>query len=106
MNCAQHTEIAATAFCRECGKPMCLECQRLALGSVYCDVHLPVSAPPPVVSQPPTPAPSWSAAPDSAPPYATPYSTPPASSPYTAATPALQPDESVHPALALLLGFI
>ena len=50
MNCAQHTEIAATAFCRECGKPMCPECQRPALGSVYCDVHLPAT--PPVPAQP------------------------------------------------------
>jgi TM2 domain-containing membrane protein YozV len=68
---------------------MCPDCQRPALGSVYCDVHLPVT--------PPADAP--------------PYTTPPASSPYTApaGTPyATQtvPDYSVHPVLALLLGLI
>ena len=42
MNCANHPEVAATAFCRECGQPMCLDCQRPALGSVYCAEHLPV----------------------------------------------------------------
>lgn len=105
MNCSQHTEIAATAFCRECGKPMCTECRRPALGSVYCDAHMPADAPvdaradAAVVAQPPAA-------------YSTPrYATPPVSSPYTA--PAASPypgqgvpDNSVHPVLALLLGLI
>ena len=135
MNCAQHTEIAATAFCRECGKPMCPECQRPALGSVYCDVHLPAT--PPVPAQPPAPyfptpnappysasfaasssaassssassssSPAYSASSYSAPSYAAPsYATPPVSSPYTAAPPGAVPDDTVHPALALLLGLI
>jgi hypothetical protein len=93
MNCAQHPETPATAFCRECGKPMCPDCQRPALGSVYCDVHLPAPAP---AAAPYTPSP---------------YAAPPASSPYTA--PAGTPygtqtalDDSVHPVLALLLGLI
>jgi TM2 domain-containing membrane protein YozV len=97
MNCAQHTETPATAFCRDCGTPMCSDCQRPALGSVYCDVHLPVTPP-------------------AAAPYVpVPYATPPASSPYTAPTPTpyttpytnqTAPDDSVHPVLALLLGLI
>src|SRR5665213_2665453 len=98
MNCAQHPETPATAFCRECGKPMCSDCQRPALGSVYCDVHLPAPAP--------------SAAPPTSAPYTpNPYAAPPASSPYTApvgtpyAAPSV-PDDSVHPVLALLLGLI
>lgn len=97
MNCAQHPETPATAFCRECGKPMCPDCQRPALGSVYCDVHLP--------------APAQAAEPASAPYTPNPYTVPPASSPYTApagtpyATPAV-PDYTVHPVLALLLGLI
>ena len=103
MNCAQHTETEATAFCRECGKPMCPECQRPALGSVYCGTHLPVAPPAP---GPFVPAPY--VAPLNAPP---PYGTAPAASPYTAppyagAAPAAPADESVHPVLALLLGFI
>jgi TM2 domain-containing membrane protein YozV len=84
MNCANHPEVAASAFCRECGKPMCPECQRPALGSVYCDEHLPVAA------APPPPGPSY---------------VPPAS-PYTAPMPSALPDTGVHPALALILGFI
>jgi len=97
MNCAQHTETTATAFCRECGKPMCPECQHPALGSVYCDVHLPAT--PPIPAQP--------AVPYSPPAYSvSPYTTQPAPSPYTAATPGAVPDETVHPVLALLLGFI
>lgn len=98
MNCVQHTEIAATAFCRECGRPMCPECQRPALGSVFCDEHLPVVSPP--SAQPPMGAPgnaSRSPVPYTPSPYtASPYS----------ATPQQMPDETVHPALALILGFI
>jgi len=102
MNCAQHTEITATAFCRECGKPMCPECQHPALGSVYCDVHLPST--PPVSAQPPVP---WSPVASTASSYSAPsYSTPPVPSPYTAAASGPVADDSVHPVLALLLGLI
>ena len=121
MNCAQHTDVTATAFCRECGKPMCPECQRQALGSVYCDVHVPVT--PPVAAQPPavwTPPPphsggSYSASFASGESYSagagTPYTdVPPGSSPYSAAYTApevvTKPDESVHPVAALVLGLI
>jgi hypothetical protein len=93
MNCAQHPETPATAFCRECGKPMCPDCQRPALGSVYCDVHLPAAAAPPA---PYTPSPY----------IPPPYTTPPGSSPYTAPVTPAAPDYSVHPVLALLLGLI
>jgi Domain of unknown function (DUF5668) len=104
MNCAQHTEIAATSFCRECGRPMCLECQRPALGSVYCDTHLPVT--PPASAQTPSSA-SFASPPYVPPSYSAPsYSTPPVHSPYTATAAAAMPDESVHPVLALLLGFV
>jgi TM2 domain-containing membrane protein YozV len=104
MNCAQHPETPATAFCRECGKPMCPDCQRPALGSVYCDVHLPAPAP---AAAPPTASGFAPAAPYTS---AT-YATPPASSPYTAPAGApyvtqTSPDNSVHPVLALLLGLI
>lgn len=104
MNCANHPEVIAAAFCRECGKPMCMECQRPALGSVYCEEHLPVTAAPP-----PLPAASPNAESGSA--Y---YAAPPpraasssyASSPYAAPVPCGPvPDPAVHPALALILGF-
>ncbi len=41
MNCANHPETAAAAFCRECGKPLCPECIRRARGSVFCAEHAP-----------------------------------------------------------------
>jgi TM2 domain-containing membrane protein YozV len=36
MNCANHTERTATAFCQNCGKPLCPECTRSADGSLLC----------------------------------------------------------------------
>jgi hypothetical protein len=103
MNCANHPEVTASAFCRECGKPMCQECQRPALGSIYCGEHLPVTAAPPPPPPPPRPfAPEpggFAGSPYTA---ASPY-TASAGSPYTA--PAAYESHS-HPALALILGFI
>lgn len=95
MNCANHPEVTATAFCRECGKPMCPECQKPALGSVYCAEHLPVqAAPPPPPPRAETPAFAGS-----------PYSS--GASPYTAPLPASYVvNPGAHPLLALLLGFI
>jgi hypothetical protein len=37
MNCATHTDIAAVAFCRTCGKPLCASCTRDVRGVVYCE---------------------------------------------------------------------
>jgi TM2 domain-containing membrane protein YozV len=104
MNCTNHPEAIATAFCRECGKPMCQQCQRPALGSVYCEEHLPAAAAPPPI---PDPAVHGSSA------YAgSPYTTsapPPFErhAPYT--EPAINPgspDPDAHPVLALILGFL
>jgi hypothetical protein len=131
MNCANHPETTASAFCRECGKPMCQECQRPALGSIYCAEHLPVAAPMPAaapasfVPPPPPPAPppsafrettreatgettgekSYAGSPYSAP-AAAPYSG--AAPPQYAAsqTPLPVYETGAHPVLALILGFI
>jgi TM2 domain-containing membrane protein YozV len=102
MNCANHPEVTATAFCRECGKPMCPECQQPALGSVYCTEHLPVQAtpppPPPKVETPAFTGSDYSSG-------ASPYSS--SASPYTAPVPTSHVvDPGAHPLLALLLGFI
>ncbi len=88
MNCANHPEVPASAFCRDCGKPMCQECQRPAFGSIYCAEHLPAEAAPPPTPQRPYPS--------------------PAASPYTASATVNRPPEDLgaHPALALILGFI
>ena len=42
MNCYQHPETAAIAYCRSCGRPLCAVCQRLAEGTVFCPEHAPV----------------------------------------------------------------
>ena len=37
MNCANHVDIPATAFCRTCGKPVCATCARDVRGVIYCE---------------------------------------------------------------------
>jgi hypothetical protein len=37
MNCANHTEVSAVAYCRTCGKPLCAQCTRDVRGVIYCE---------------------------------------------------------------------
>ncbi len=37
MNCVNHPEAAATAFCQNCGKPLCAACSRDVQGNIYCE---------------------------------------------------------------------
>jgi hypothetical protein len=37
MNCATHNDVAAVAFCRTCGKPLCSTCTRDVRGVIYCE---------------------------------------------------------------------
>jgi hypothetical protein len=37
MNCANHPDIAAMAYCRTCGKPLCPNCTRDVKGVIYCE---------------------------------------------------------------------
>lgn len=37
MNCVNHPEAAATAWCQNCGKPLCAQCTHMVGGSVYCE---------------------------------------------------------------------
>jgi len=37
MNCANHVEVPAVAYCRTCGKPMCSNCTRDVRGVIYCE---------------------------------------------------------------------
>jgi hypothetical protein len=37
MNCATHNDLAAVAFCRTCGKPLCSACTRDVRGVIYCE---------------------------------------------------------------------
>jgi len=76
MNCQNHPDVAATVFCRSCGKPLCDACRSDAYGTVYCGEHAPAPAAPP----PPPTAPG--------------------------PMPAGYPQPGVNPGLALFLGFI
>jgi LiaI-LiaF-like transmembrane region len=92
MKCAVHTDVDATGYCRNCGKPMCSVCARPVRDVLYCEDCLATvmghPAPPPVASAPATaPAPS-------------PYAPPPAA-PLAVARPA----GSSSPAVAFILGF-
>jgi hypothetical protein len=83
MNCQNHPETPATAYCRACGKPVCDECRRDAFGTVYCAEHAPTPAP----EAPPSPSTS-----------AGPVGPPPALHSYAFA--------DVSPGLAFFLGCI
>lgn len=55
MNCANHPDTAAAAFCRSCGKPLCRSCARPAQGTIFCDEHAPpVSAASPYLASRPS----------------------------------------------------
>jgi hypothetical protein len=52
MNCANHPERERTAFCQNCGKPLCQECTRVVGTAIYCEPCLAAklsgaTAPPP-----------------------------------------------------------
>jgi hypothetical protein len=47
MNCQNHADVPATAYCRTCGKPVCEQCRRDAFGTVYCAEHTPAAQAPP-----------------------------------------------------------
>jgi len=40
MNCATHSDTAAAAFCRTCGKALCNNCTRDVRGVIYCEACL------------------------------------------------------------------
>jgi Domain of unknown function (DUF5668)/B-box zinc finger len=37
MNCAVHTDVQATGYCRNCGKALCPQCTREVRGALYCE---------------------------------------------------------------------
>src|ERR1700761_4860183 len=51
MNCANHVDVPAVAYCRTCGKPLCSACSRDVRGVIYCEEclasHLSGNVPPP-----------------------------------------------------------
>src|ERR1035441_5302676 len=44
MNCFNHSDTPAVAYCRACGKALCNECKRTAQGTIFCDEHAPAAA--------------------------------------------------------------
>ena len=46
MNCFNHSETPAVAYCRACGKALCNDCKRTAQGTIFCDEHAPAAAAP------------------------------------------------------------
>jgi len=60
MNCANHSDQAAVAFCRTCGRPLCNQCTRDVRGVIYCESCLAArleGAPAPGMYTPPPPPP-------------------------------------------------
>ena len=59
MNCATHSDAAAVAFCRTCGKPLCNNCTRDVRGVIYCEACLAarMEGIPPASGVPPQPPP-------------------------------------------------
>lgn len=106
MNCYQHPDTPATAFCRSCGKPLCAACQFPTQGTVFCAEHAPQTPSAAAAAQPAAGAGAGAGAP----PYAAPnpYTAP--ADPYTAtAAPGLAPAATglqTSPGLAFLLGLI
>ena len=37
MNCINHPDVAAAAYCQNCGKPLCTGCMRSVGGVIYCE---------------------------------------------------------------------
>jgi Domain of unknown function (DUF5668) len=57
MNCQNHPDIRATAYCRTCGKAVCDDCRRDAYGTVFCEEHNPQNATAGANAGPPPPGP-------------------------------------------------
>ena len=95
MNCQNHPEVPATAYCRSCGKPVCEQCRRDAFGTVYCEEHAPAPAAEPSEFAAPPP-----------PPYTPPVYAHPAGVPPLAAPASSYAYANVSPGLALFLGLI
>jgi TM2 domain-containing membrane protein YozV len=128
MNCINHPDTPAVAYCRTCGKALCEACQRTAQGTVYCAEHLPALAstpgsaqplvPPPPAPGPPPPSEAGAYAEDlkqrivnqaaagSPPPWKTALGSVPPPYAVPGATPYTAGDPGTSPGLAFVLGMI
>ena len=85
MNCANHPDVTAAAYCRTCGKALCPACQRTVQGTVFCEEHAAQTA--------------GTTMNTGTSPYGAPYAAP-------AQPAAFTPNLSVSPGLAFILGLI
>jgi len=112
MKCAVHTDVDATGYCRNCGKPMCSACARPVRDVLYCEDCLATimghGAPAPAAT-PATPSPSAAGYGTPPAPSASPYTAPPASTTQSYPTPPgapyqIRPAGSSSPTIAFILG--
>jgi cell wall-active antibiotic response 4TMS protein YvqF/B-box zinc finger protein len=90
MNCANHADASAVAYCRTCGKALCANCTRPVKGVIYCEdclgARMESTVPPGAAAFPP--------------------GTRPAATPNYVAAPAATSGSGPNPALAgILAGF-
>lgn len=90
MNCANHPESPVSAYCQNCGKPLCTECVRSVAGIIYCEPCLAARI-----------AATGATAPGAGVPSGAPGGVPGAGVP-----PPVQFDSGPNPGLAAFLGFI
>jgi len=67
MNCANHNDAPAVAYCRTCGKPLCSVCAKDVRGVIYCEdclaSHVAGTVPPPGLTAAPIEPPSGTPSP-------------------------------------------
>lgn len=96
MKCAVHSEVDATGYCRNCGKPMCPACVRPVRDVLYCEDCLAT-----ILGHPAPAAPAPAATPPSTAQFASQTSYPSVAAPAVAA-----PAAGPNPVLAFFLGFL
>lgn len=103
MKCAVHTDVDATGYCRNCGKPMCAACSRQIRDVLYCEDCLATVMGHATLAPAAATTPTSVAAP---PPVASPYGSVP--SPYAPPQPIVVAPARGRssPAAALILGFV
>jgi hypothetical protein len=89
MNCANHADASAVAYCRTCGKPLCANCTRPVKGVIYCEDCLGAK----MAGTVPPPAPGFAPGAPGVPPG------------FVSASP-VTPGSGPNPALAGILGAI
>jgi TM2 domain-containing membrane protein YozV len=84
MNCANHTDVAAVAYCRTCGKPLCANCRHEVRGVIYCEDCIATRLQDPGAAA----------------------TVPPPAAGFVPAAPVAHAEGSASPIIAALLGFI